>query len=201
MEKSTEDSMSKLQTALNKMAKGGDKAEEIKPWLRSITEQKTGLITNLINGMIGQWGAIKNPEYIKQSLHLVRYTCSPTSLRMLLDFNPDVVFPQVRKSKAFGTLLSSYIEEMPIEAFTGDEFVILAYLSRGKRMKGAKSKKLIEKLFDCLEYLKHPEVFTSIVALIITISYELSGNPDNYVIAVCSYHPNARYIEETLRSV
>jgi len=117
--------------------------------------------------------------------------------RQLLDFFPDVVFPQLKKSQTFAAIIASYIEETPLEKFTGDEFVILAHLAQGKHMGDAKSMKLIEKLFDSLEYLKHPIVFTSIVSLIITISYELPGK-GNYVLELCAKHPSARYIEETL---
>ncbi len=191
--------MSKLQSALNKIAKGGEKAEELKTWLRSITDEKTGLIEKLIAGMILQWGdKVKDTEFIKRSLSLFRFPHHAIRRRRLLDCIPEVVYGQIKKSKTFAALISSYIEEVPVEGFIGDEFVILAYLAQGKKMKGAKSMKLIEKLFDSLEHLKNPIVFSSIVSLIVAISFELAGHSENYVIEVCAKHPNSRYIEETL---
>lgn len=94
--------------------------------------------------------------------------------------------------------MGNYIEETPMEEFVGDEFVILSYMAQGKTMGDGKSMKLVTKLFDSLEHLKHPVVFNAIVSLILTISCELSGASDNYVMKMCGSHPSSRYIEETL---
>eukprot|EP00831_Metopus_contortus_P084643 TRINITY_DN9658_c0_g1_i8.p1 TRINITY_DN9658_c0_g1~~TRINITY_DN9658_c0_g1_i8.p1 ORF type:complete len:201 (+),score=24.64 TRINITY_DN9658_c0_g1_i8:610-1212(+) len=52
---------------------------------------------------------------------------------------------------------------------------------------------------DCLEFLTSPEVFSSIVSLILSVSYEISVHySDNYVLELCGKHSHSRYIEETL---
>ena len=65
-------------------------------------------------------------------------------------------------------------------------------------MGALKTVELIEKLFDCLEHLKNPVVFTAIVSLIIIISSELTGKDSDYLFKICAKHQSARYIEETL---
>ncbi len=115
------------------------------------------------------------------------------------DYFPETVDRQYRKSDLFGQIIATYIEETPIEQLSGDEFVLLSVLSECKRLKGAKTMKLVEKLFDCLEGLKQQAVFLAIVSLLISISHEIRNkSPDNYVVQLCAKHNNARYIEEML---
>lgn len=103
------------------------------------------------------------------------------------------------KNKDFHKLLAVYIENTGMDALTGDELVLLALVAEEKGLHSLKSQKLAGKLFDCLEHLKHPKVFTAIVALIIAVSVELSNvSKTNYIVDLCGTHPHARFIEETL---
>ena len=84
-----EDQMTKMQKVLNTIAKGGEKAEELKTWLKGVADEKTGLIGKLLEGTILHWGEAKDIEYIKRSLNMFRYTrkrllgCSWTIFQIL----------------------------------------------------------------------------------------------------------------------
>lgn len=67
-----EDAIKKLQSALNKLAKGEGKIEEIKCWVKTMVDPKTKLIEFLLKLVIAEWDGKRDLNELKKYMSTIR---------------------------------------------------------------------------------------------------------------------------------
>jgi hypothetical protein len=121
--------------------------------------------------------------------------------RKFEEFIPEAIMPQFLESKLFPPAIAQYIEQTELSRMNGDALVLLSHIFSCSSFIALVSDRLVQKLIQVLEFVENPQIFDSIIYMLIAISNEwknMESEIPNPVIENCKAGGNGRFIEEVL---
>lgn len=163
--------------------------ENIKIWLKQITEKEFALIDSLSNLL---YENIKNKK-ISQNIILV--------LRKLLFYEYITVQAQLFHNKIFVENIIKYIIENTAEDTHEESFVLLIEIYSPEQLKNLISDQLVQSLFDSLIYIKSEDIMNNVVILLTKINFDFYEKKDNFLKIFQNHIKSRLFCECLLRNV
>lgn len=177
-------------SVLEKIEKNNLKDDEnIKIWLRQITDKEFSLIGSLSSLLV------ENIKHKNISTNIILV------LRKLLFYEYDSVRSQLVNNLSFIQNLVNYITSNSAEDTHEESYVLLIEVYSSEIMKNYISDKLLECLFDSMIFLKSEDILNGIVILLTKINFDFYEKKNNFLKILQSHIKARLFCECLLRNV
>jgi len=161
-----------------------EKTPELVNWMGEISAKEYGLVDSLITTFMESLSDIKFANSVLRVL------------KILNQYIPDLVMPQMRENTSFPKAIVQYISSNPIKELEGDGFLLLVEIFQASSFKDVATDAFINALFESFEHLRVQEIYLAIISIIISISYEQKDLSKNPVLKCSTEHANRRLFAE-----